>query len=134
MDGVGQSLQVFQDNLTLTPKGVIGLMKSGLTGSLTVPLRSISTISFKKSGFTNGFLSFNIVGGELARFEFADGLLNDLALQIKTFIEGQILAQQSQPSSPTASIADQLHQLGTMMREGLLSASEFEAAKRKLLV
>lgn len=41
MKGVGELLEVFDDKVTITPKGVLGFMAKGLKGTKTIPFSSI---------------------------------------------------------------------------------------------
>ena len=100
MKGVGDLLEVYDDKLTITPKGVLGFMTKGVKGTKTIPFLSISAIQLKKSGLTSGYLQFTIPGGNESRrglfdaasdentFMFAGN--NDQAVQIKEYIENRI--------------------------------------------
>ena len=67
MKGVGELLEVYEDSLTITPKGLIGLASKGLKGTKTIPFTSIAAIQFKKSGLTSGYLQFTLPGGVESR-------------------------------------------------------------------
>ena len=60
--GVGGELEVFEDKVVITPKGVMG----GLGGILSIPFGSITGIDHKKAGFVlPGHIMFQ-GGGVLA--------------------------------------------------------------------
>lgn len=150
MHGVGGLLEVYEDKLAISPKGVLGLMNKGLKGTKTIPFFSISGIQFKKSGgLTNGYLQFTIAGGNESTgglfaavsdensFMFAGQ--NDLALRVKDYIEKRMhelrMPQpvQVQVTNNSTSVADELMKLADLKAKGILSDDEFQAAKRKLI-
>ena len=109
MNGVGEVLQVFEDKITITPKGVLGFLAKGLKGTKTIPIASITAIQFREAGLVNGYLQFTIPGGVESRggalaaardentFMFS---ANDGAVEIKEFIEARrrALRQGARPS------------------------------------
>ena len=62
MWGAGAMLEVFEDKLAITPKGLSGFFFRGLKGTKTIPFFAISAIQFKKSGLTKGYLQFTLPG------------------------------------------------------------------------
>lgn len=94
MKGVGELLEVYEDSLTITPKGLLSLASKGLKGAKSIPFTSITAIQLKKSGLTSGYLQFTLPGGVESRggvfqaasdentFMFAGN--NKLAEKIKT--------------------------------------------------
>lgn len=149
MEGVAAVLEVFEDKLTLTSTGVLGLLSRGLKGTKTIPFFSITAIQFKRAGLTNGYLQFTILGGNESRggifeaagdentFMFANQEWNNrFAESIKEFIEGRIRElRHPKASTQTDSgrLADELRKLADLKSEGVLSEAEFEAAKKRLL-
>ena len=64
MTGVQDVLEVFEDRITITPKGVLGFLNKGLKGTKDIPYRSIVAIQHKAAGsILSGFLQFTIAGG-----------------------------------------------------------------------
>ena len=61
--GVAEEMEVFEDKLTIKPRGALGLMAKGLKGTKTIPFRSITGMQHKKAGLTSGYLQFTIPGG-----------------------------------------------------------------------
>jgi len=45
--GVDTDLEVFEDKLTITPKGVLGFLNKGLKGIKTIPFTSITAVQHK---------------------------------------------------------------------------------------
>jgi hypothetical protein len=56
MKGVGGLLEVYEDKITITTKGVLGLLAKGPKGTKSIPYTSITAIQFKKSGLTSGYI------------------------------------------------------------------------------
>jgi len=105
MTGVQDSLEVFNDKLEITPKGIFGFLNKGLMGTKSIPFASVSAIEFKKAGAVfSGHLRVTILGGggvvnnrvgsgflssvrSIAKdensFVFSDEKNNALAIQIK---------------------------------------------------
>jgi hypothetical protein len=143
MKGVGELLEVYEDSLTITPKGLIGLASKGLKGAKTIPFTSITAIQFKKSGLTSGYLQFTLPGGVESRrgvfeaasdentFMFAGN--NRLAMKIKTYIEARMRQLRSLGTSTGNSVSDELQKLAALKEKGVLSDAEFRQAKKRLL-
>jgi hypothetical protein len=147
--GVDTDLEVFEDKLTITPKGVLGFLNKGLKGSKTIPFTSITAVQHKRAGFTTGYLQFTLLGGIESRggifaaiedentfvFREAD---NALAEQVKAFIEQKICELKNPvtpPSAPVVSTSpvDELVKLANLKAQGLLSEDEYSKAKQKVL-
>jgi hypothetical protein len=124
----------------------MGFLSKGLKGTKTIPFRSITAIQFKKAGFTSGYLQFTIPGGMESRgglFEAASdentfmfgnsGNNNELASEIKNYIE--MTNDQLRAPKPVASISlsDEIGKLAALRAQGLLSDEEFHAAKKRLI-
>ena len=143
MKGVGEVLEVYEDKVTITPKGAMGLLTKGIQGTKTIPYFSISAIQFKKSGLTSGYLQFTIPGGNESRAgvfaaasdenSFMFVRQNDLAIEIKEYIEGRIQELRKPQASSSSIVADEIQKLADMRAKGILSEEEFQAAKRRLL-
>ena len=148
MNGVGELLEVFSDKLAITVNGIMGFLTKGPAGTKTIPFRSITAIQFKKAGLTRGILQFTIRGGRESHgifgaasdengFMFAsDGPNkhnNDLALEIKNYIEERVQEMHEARSSAPPNLSDELQKLAVLKSQGVLSDSEFQAAKKRLL-
>ena len=145
MKGVSDELEVFENKLTMTPKGLLGFMTKGLQGTKTIPFSSITAIQFKKSGLVSGYIQFTLQGGKESvggafaaasdenSFMFAGQ--NELAEKIKDYIEEKI--QSAKISPPTEAQgknpADEITKLFELKEKGILSEDEFQKAKQKIL-
>ncbi|MCK4641210.1 MAG: SHOCT domain-containing protein [Candidatus Marinimicrobia bacterium] len=144
MKGVAELMEVFEDKVEITPKGVMGFLVKGLKGTKTIPFSSITAIQFKKSGLTSGYLQFTIPGGNESKsgvfsaasdentFMFTGK--NDEAQEIKDYIESKMRALQTpQATSSSLNLSDELQQLAKLKEQGILSDEEFQAAKKRLI-
>jgi hypothetical protein len=149
MEGPAAVLEVYEDKLTITPKGVLGFVAKGLKGTKTIPFMSITAIQFKEVGAVfGGYLQFTISGGNestrgvfaAARdentFVFAEQKNNAHAAKIKEYIEAKAKEQRSpratQPQSFT-SLSDELQKLASLRDSGVLTEMEFQSAKSRLI-
>jgi len=147
MKGVQDLLEVFEDKLTITPKGILGFMNKGLKGTKIIPFTSIRAIQFREAGaIVSGYMQFTISGGNESKggvfsatrdentFMFAHSKNNTVANQIKVFVETSVARLRSPPPTvePT-SLSDELKKLVMLRAEGVLTDEEFQTVKRKLI-
>lgn len=144
---MGSVLKVFEDRLTIGQKGFTGFMTRGLSGEKTIYFRDITSIQFKETGLTSGYLEFSFPGSRDSRgltergenkFMFAASVgfgggkkLNEKAAEIKNYIEARVNTIK-QPSSSISS-ADELLKFKSLLDSGVISAAEFEKKKCELL-
>jgi len=148
MKGVSEVLDVYEDKISITPKGFMGVMTKGLKGTKTIPFSSITAIQFKKAGsFFSGYIQFTIPGGNESKggvfaaandentFMFANKKNNDLASEIKDYIESSIqkVHNSNSKTSSTENISDELLKLSRLKEQGLLTDDEFQKAKHKII-
>ena len=129
--GVGGELEVFEDKVVITPKGVMG----GLGGILSIPFVSITGIDHKKAGFVlPGHIMFQ-GGGVLATHQNSFSYKKDanaVIQEIKEYIERRI-KKISVVDHPSSSLADELTKLSNLRKQGILSEEEFKKAKQGLI-
>lgn len=146
---IGNVLKVYKDKLIIGQKGILGLITRGLSGEKTIYFRDITSIQFKETGLTSGYLEFSFPGSHDShgltdigenKFLFAAcvGLgkgkaLNQKATIIKSYIEDMVNMIKSHVSSPSSSIADELLKFKTLLDSGLISQEEFGKKKFELL-
>ena len=130
MKGVQDQLEVFEDKVTITPKGILGFMNKGLKGTKTIPFSSISAIQFKEAGAVfSGYLQFTIPGGNESKggvftaasdentFMFAEKKNNALAIQIKEYIETKVQELHSPRNTQSQSatiLSDEIQRVASM--------------------
>jgi len=147
MQGVQDLLEVFEDKVTIAPKGMLGFLNKGLKGTKTIPFASISAIQFREAGpIVSGYMQFTIPGGNESRsgvfsaandentFMFAGKKYNELALEIKGYIESKVRELRTPHYVPAVTnLSDELQKLAKLREQGILSDEEFHAAKKKLI-
>ncbi len=147
MKGVQDLLEVFEDRVTITPKGVLGFLNKGIKGTKEIPFTSIVAVQFKEAGAVfSGYLQFTIPGGNESKggifaatkdentFMFAQAKNNAQAKEIKEYIDGAIRRSRApQAAVPVTNLSDELLKLGQLRGKGVLSEDEFQAAKKKLI-
>ncbi len=138
VSGVGGDLEVFEDKLIITSKGVLGFL-SGTKGTKTIPFTSFTGIQYKKPGLTNGYLQLTVPGGnESIRSENSftfTAFQNAVMEEVKLYIECRLeeLRNTSGRQAVTTSVADELLKLAKLKDQGLLTDEEFARAKERLL-
>jgi len=149
MKGVQDLMEVYADKVAITSTGILGLFSKGVRGTKTIAFKSIAAVRFKKATvWVSGCIAFTVPGEYRSESPF--GLLgvgdenaflyrgstkgeNELALEIRNYIERRVEEMRSAPATAPSSIADELQKLGALKAQGVLSESEFEAAKKRLL-
>lgn len=147
MNGVQDKLEVFENRLTIQPKGVLGFLNKGIKGKKEILFSSIAAIQIKKAGMLfNGYIQFTIPGGNESKSGIFSAVRdentflfhqkdnnNELANKIKEHIYSML--SKNNGGSPTTgkSLTDELEKLMHLKKEGVLSQSEFLAAKKKLI-
>ncbi len=146
LKGSGDLLVVYEDKLTITPQGLLGLLGKGVKGTKTIPFSSISSIELKESGFLGGYIQFGTAdasssrGGIIAAshdentFNYQGRPMNEKVIAIKTYVEKEIqnLKQQTNKTS-SGGISEELQKLAALRDQGILTDAEFQTAKAKLL-
>jgi hypothetical protein len=147
MKGVQDLLEVFEDRIAITPKGLLGFLNKGIKGTKEIPFASIVAVEFKRAGLVfSGYLQFTIPGGNESRggmfaamqdentFMFAHSKNNAIAEEIKNYIDASIRKSRSpQAESSPTNLSDELRRLADLREKGALSEDEFQAAKKKVL-
>ena len=130
---IGGTVTVYSDRIEISRGIFASAPFGGLGSSTTIPLQSISSITYK----------FKLIGAPYLQFVVQGGLPNDPQYRwkfsgwnkgkgkgLKKYLEGRI-GRSSAPHS--TSVAEEIAALGKLKAEGLLTAEEFEARKIKLL-
>jgi hypothetical protein len=147
MKGVQDLLEVFEDRVTITPKGVLGFLNKGIKGTKEIPFTSIVAVQFKEAGAVfSGYLQFSIPGGNESRggifaatkdentFMFAHAKNNAMAREIKEYIDAAVRRSRApQAAAPATNLSDELQKLAKLKEQGILSEEEFQAAKKRLI-
>lgn len=140
--GVSEDLEVFEDRLIITPRGVLGFLTKGLKGSKEIPFSSITAVQFKDAGLLfSGYIQFTIPGGK----ESSGGLwaatsdentvmfAKDVSQEMqkaKVFIQERI-GRTTLVTAP--SLADEIMKLKNLKDNGAITDEEFNVMKMNLL-
>lgn len=137
-------VKLWPNRVTLTQKGVLGVVISGGSGEKVIPLQNITGIQVKRARFTTGYLKFLILGGQETKAG-SIGAVNDqnsiLLWKKKDYetavkIRDKIIELQDDlraPKPTSMSVADELEKLANLNLKGILSDEEFAAQKLQIL-
>ena len=139
-------LTLYEDRITLEPKGIGKLNKGFFKGKKEILLDSISAVQFRPAGsLVNGYLQFTLAGGnESTKGIFAatkdeNSVIitkkqNEEAEYIKDKIY-ELKAARSNSSRPARSGSNlsQIKELKELLDMGAITQEEFDAKKKELL-
>ena len=145
----GNTLRVYEDCVSFTPKGMLGFFSKGVAGERKIFYKDIASIQFKESSrLLSGFIEFYVVvhltkqgGGLFAgtsnenRFTFYHKFL-PLMCEIRDYVQNKINSkdnnQQTTVMNQTSS-ADELRKFKQLLDEGIISQEEFDTKKKQIL-
>ena len=142
---VKDELELCGDNVVIRKRGVGNALASGLNGDRSIAARNITAIQLKKGGWTPGYILFSYAGskpfngGLIEATQDPDAFifekrLNEDVEAFKAKVEELMRLPKLAPiDTRLPSLTEELIKLAEMKNDGLLSQSEFEAAKAKLL-
>lgn len=144
----GTTLSVYEDCISLTPKGALGFLTKGTAGERKIFYKDITSIQFKQSTkLVSGFIEFYFAGhntqkqGQGAfygaandnRFTFYNKFLPEM-LQINDFIQSKI--NNPSPAAPLqqeTSATNELRKYKQLLDDGIITQEDFDAKKKQLL-
>ena len=144
----GNTLRVYEDCVSFTPKGMLGFFSRGVAGERKIFYKDIASIQFKDSSqLLSGFIEFYVIGhltkqggGLFAgtsnenRFTFYHKFL-PLMYEIKDYVQSKINSinnQQTTVINPTSG-TDELRKFKQLLDEGIISQEEFDTKKKQIL-
>jgi hypothetical protein len=139
--GMQDELVVYEDKLTITPKGFIGLMNKSFKGTKTIYFNTITGLEMRSCSnpLMGGYLQFEVNGvrgsegvSDENTFLYVKTSDNEMVEKIKLFVEGKMTASKAQPQS-APSTADEIAKLADLKAKGVISEDDFNKAKNKLL-
>lgn len=144
IQGVQDTLRIYEDKISITPKGILGFLNKGFKGTKEIPFTSINALQIKMAGtFTNGYIQFTISGGK----ESSGGLIsavsdentflfkkvdNETMERAKKFIEERIHLSKGIKIN-SLSKADEIAKLADLMASGVITSEEFNKLKSEIL-
>lgn len=142
IDGI---LTLYEDRVTIEPKGIGKLNKGLLKGKKEILIDSISAIQFKPGTFAlNGYLQFTLAGGNESTRGALEAAKDENSIIIKKkqnkdaeFIKEKIYELKAARSGvgqvqPTSNFA-QIKELKELLDMGAITQEEFDAKKAELL-
>ena len=142
--GVSEDLEVFEDRLTITPRGVLGFLTKGLKGSKEIPYASITAVQFKEAGvILSGYIQFTLPGGNESKggifaatsdentVMFTNAVGEEMK-KAKQFIQER-LGSKPKVHQSAGGLADEISKLKRLKDDGTISESEFNEMKASLI-
>lgn len=135
------SITVTKDSLTIKHKGALNAFNKGLIGEKTLMFKSMTGVQFKEPGMTTGYMQFIVMGssenkkGVLGAVQDENTITflkkeRNLLYELKEYIEYRI----SIPDTVSSlSSADEIRKLKSLLDDGIITQSEFDAKKKQLL-
>ena len=138
--GVNGELYIYEDKVVIERSGVFGFLTSGLAGSKTIPMSSITSVQFKEAtSITSGYIQFGVLGGK----EKSGGLVaatrdentviikksdNATGEKIKNYIENIIMERGKNQGTiiQQNSAADEIIKFKSLLDQGIITQEEFD--------
>lgn len=143
--GVSEDMEIFENKIVITPRGVMGFLVKGMKGSKEIPFKSITAIQFKEAGLMfSGYMQFTLPGGNESKgglfaaasdentFMFIKDV-NDEMKKAKIFIQDKIDNHGKVSHTPSSSMADELIKLKSLKDSGAITDEEFNEMKSKVM-
>lgn len=143
----GITLSVYEECISLTPKGFLGLAAKGMTGERKIFYKDISSVQFRPSTkLLSGFIEFYFAGhntqkqggGLFAgtnndnRFTFYNKFLPDM-LKINDYIQAKINNPATDAIVATNDNVAELKKYKQLLDDGVITQEDFDAKKKQLL-
>lgn len=144
----GLTLSVYEDSVSITPKGFLGIASKGLAGERKMFYKDISSVQFKQSTkLLSGFIEFYFAGNNSQkqggglfagttndnRFTFYNKFLPDM-IKINDYIQSKINAPiKTETTSQNVSAADEIKKFKQLLDDGIITQEDFDAKKKQLL-
>lgn len=145
--GSNQILTIYDDAVSLKPKGTIGFLTKGISGERFIYFKELSSIQFKNSNaMLSGYIEFYFAGHNVQkqggglfagttnenRFYFYHKQLENM-LKVKKHIEEQMSKKDTPQTQNNISSADEILKYKKLMEDGVITREEFEVKKNQLL-
>jgi hypothetical protein len=141
------TLKLVGDTITIQKRGWANALASGMNGERTIQISSLTAVQMKPAGMiTVGYIVFSYAGSkpfmggiweatqDPDAFIFTSDLNSEMArFKAKVEVKMRESRQVVVPSKSQNSLADELRSLAELKEQGVLTAAEFQTAKKKLL-
>ncbi len=145
---VNTTLTVYDDCVSIKPKGVLGLMSKGIAGERKIYYADITSVTFQKSSaLLSGFMEFYFAGNNTKkqggglfagtnnenRVTFYNKYLNEM-IKVNDYIQNKI-GNKNQPQQQPQNVdaAAEIKKFKQLLDDGIITQAEFEAKKKQLL-
>ena len=144
--GKGGKISIEGGFITISHKGLLGVLTQGLNGEKRIPVKSVISVQFKKAGpLADGYIQIATSASEGRGGSVAGRLIADNSIifskpqqgdfeQIRDEIE-KIIGGSSNVTQVVnqVDVADQIMKLAALRDQGILTEDEFAMRKEKLL-
>lgn len=142
---VKDELELSGESVIIRRRGAANVLAVGLGGDRTIAISSITSIQLKMGGWMPGYILFSYAGskpfngGIIEATQDPDAFifekkLNEQVGEFKNKVEEIMRSKKAAVlGGASSNLTDELMKLADMKNKGVLSDSEFEAAKKKLL-
>jgi hypothetical protein len=141
-DGHNGQIEVLDDRIVVSRKGVLGFLTQGLKGDKMIPFASITAVQFKTaSAFFNGYIQFTVRGGNESRGGIASAGTDENSVmfragsQAEEFARLKAIVEAKISSGPArhVSAADEVEKFAALRDRRIITEEEFQQKKRTLL-
>lgn len=148
--GVKDYLEIFEDRVIIKHRGVLNAISMGVKGDKTIYYSDITSVQYKKPGFSSGYIQLSIPGGNENKGGVFSAMSDENTVAISAdanlhtvskvvdFINKKIgEAKRTRNDSTTivqqVSAADELKKFKELLDQGIITQEEFDAKKKQLL-
>ena len=140
--GIGGQLELLENKVRIKRKGALAFMSGkGFKGDKEIFIKDISSIQFKKAGFTtNGYIQFAFYGGQETKGGIWNATKDENTIMFnsshqKEFeeIKSMIDEMKARPEGERKSGLDDLEKLAELKQKGIITQEEFDKKKKEIL-
>lgn len=148
---VNKILTVYDDCVSIKPKGLLGFMTKGIAGERKIYYKDLTSVTFQKSSkLLSGFMEFYFAGhnaikqggGLFAgtnnenRITFYNKYLNEM-IKVNSLIQNKIANKYKQRSNIKENndldAISEIKKYKELLDDGIINQAEFDAKKKQLL-
>lgn len=136
---------IYKDTLNISRPGMMAKMAMGFKGNKIIPIKNITSVQLKHSGFARGYIQFTIAGESAKNVGIINGQLdeniiyfdgkkyNKNADEIKNYIEKYNSDNTNQNIIIKEDKYDKLAKIKKLLDDSVITQEEFENEKNKIL-
>ena len=139
--GDNGQLELYDDKVRIKRKGFTAFVLQGLKGEKDIYISQISSVQFKSSGFTTGYIQFAFLGGQETKAGMWNAMSDENTVTfnqkqenrfkvIRDMVNKRIVTRYDAKSS--TNIGD-LEKLAELRNKGIITNEEFDIKKRQIL-